>query len=282
MSFSGGGKRTHTPVLIISESPARSLWPGESALGKLLRIEQPRRDGGTEMIFSSAQVVGITRDNQIYRSGETPSLIVYIPGAAPGQMDTKVLVRTTTDAATLKDVARREAYALEPVLRLNVKTFKRKSPENRPLCLPPHTERLRSGFWLSCWQLLALWRDGVMAWSVVQRTREIGIRMALGAQAHNVLALVLRQGMKLVLIGLIIGIPASLAVARVLSSMLIGLTTSDALTIWSRNSPTDGSDSARMLFTRAPRNESRFAEDAQIRVSWPNVSNVPESGSASV
>jgi putative ABC transport system permease protein len=72
---------------------------------------------------------------------------------------------------------------------------------------------------------------GVMAWSVVQRTREIGIRMALGAQAHNVLTLVLRQGMKLVLIGVVIGVPASLAAARVLSSLLIGLTTNDALTI---------------------------------------------------
>jgi len=56
---------------------------------------------------------------------------------------------------------------------------------------------------------------------VVQRTREIGIRMALGAQAHNVLALVLKQGMKLVLIGAVIGVPASLAVARVLSSLLV-------------------------------------------------------------
>ena len=72
---------------------------------------------------------------------------------------------------------------------------------------------------------------GVMTWSVVQRTREIGIRMALGAQARNVLTLVLKQGMKLVLIGAVIGIPASLAVVLLLSSMLVGLTTSDALTI---------------------------------------------------
>ena len=72
---------------------------------------------------------------------------------------------------------------------------------------------------------------GVTDWLVVQGTREIGIRMALGAQAHNVLVLALRQGMKLVLIGALIGIPASLAAVRLLSSMLIGLTTSDALTI---------------------------------------------------
>jgi putative ABC transport system permease protein len=72
---------------------------------------------------------------------------------------------------------------------------------------------------------------GVMAWLVVQRTREIGIRMALGAQAHNVLVLVMAQGMKLVLIGLVIGIPVSLAMMRLLSSLLVGLTTADALTI---------------------------------------------------
>ena len=72
---------------------------------------------------------------------------------------------------------------------------------------------------------------GVMAWSVVQRTREIGIRMALGAQGHNVLALVLRQGMKLVLFGIVIGVPASLAAARLLSSLMFGLDATDALTV---------------------------------------------------
>jgi putative ABC transport system permease protein len=66
---------------------------------------------------------------------------------------------------------------------------------------------------------------------VVQRTREIGIRMALGAQGHNVLAMVLRQGMKLVLIGITIGLPASLAAARLLDSMLVGLSAIDVLAI---------------------------------------------------
>src|SRR5678816_3592880 len=98
----------HTPVLIVSESTARSLWPSESALGKLLRIEQPMRDGSTRMISSSAQVVGVARDNQLYSSGETPPLKVYLPGAKPGELDTKLLVRTATDAAALKDLARRE------------------------------------------------------------------------------------------------------------------------------------------------------------------------------
>ena len=187
------------------------------------------RDGGTEIIFSSAQVVGVARDNQIYRSGETPPLIVYLPGAAPGEMDTTVLVRTTTDAAALKDLARREAYAVEPVLRLFVNTFEERIAGEQTIMSAASHGATALGTLALMLAVIGLY--GVMAWLVVQRTREIGIRMALGAQAHNVLALVLRQGMKLVLIGVVIGIPASLAVARLLSSMLVGLTTTDALTI---------------------------------------------------
>jgi len=228
-AFTADEVNAHTPLLIVSESTARSLWPGESALGKLLRIEQPMRDGGTEMIFSSAQVVGVARDNQIYRSGETLPLIVYFPGTTPGKMDTRVLVRTTTDAAGLKDLARREAFAVEPVLRLSVKTFEEKITGEQTIMTAASHGGTALGTLALMLAVIGLY--GVMAWTVVQRTREIGIRMALGAQAHNVLALVLRQGMKLVLIGAVIGIPASLAVARLLSSLLVGLTTSDALTI---------------------------------------------------
>ena len=69
-----------------------------------------------------------------------------------------------------------------------------------------------------------------MAWSVVQRKREIGIRMALGAQGRNVLTLMLRQGMKLVLLGILIGLPISIAVTRVITSMLFGLSAIDPAT----------------------------------------------------
>lgn len=228
-AFTADEVNAHTPVLVVSESTARSLWPGESALGKLMRIEQPLRDERTKVIFSSAQVVGIARDNQIYRSGNTPPLVVYIPGVAPGELDTTVLVRTTTDAAALKDLARREAYGIEPVLRLFVKTFEERiAGEQTIMSAASHGATALGALAL---MLAVIGLYGVMAWSVVQRTREIGIRMALGAQAHNVLALVLRQGMKLVLIGVVIGIPVSLAAARLLSSLLVGLTTTDALTI---------------------------------------------------
>jgi len=227
--FTADEVNARTAVVIVSESTARSLWPGDTALGKLLRIEQPMRDGGTKMIFSAAQVVGVSRDNQISQFGEILPLRVYLPGAEPGEMDTTVLVRTTTDAATLKDLARREAYAVEPVLRLFVRTFEEKIAAQQGIMTTASHGATALGVLALMLAVIGLY--GVMAWLVVQRTREIGIRMALGAQAHNVVALMLRQGMKLVLIGVVIGVPASLAAARVLSSLLTGLTTSDALTI---------------------------------------------------
>jgi ABC-type antimicrobial peptide transport system permease subunit len=187
------------------------------------------RDGGTKVISSSSQVVGVARDNQMYQSGETPPLMVYVPGAAPGEMDTAILVRTTTDAAALKDLARREAYAIEPVLRLFVKTFEEKIAGQQTIMSAASHGATALGTLALMLAVIGLY--GVMARLVVQRTREIGIRMALGAQAHNVLVLVMAQGMKLVLVGAVIGIPASLAVARLLSSLLVGLTTTDALTI---------------------------------------------------
>jgi ABC-type antimicrobial peptide transport system permease subunit len=147
----------------------------------------------------------------------------------PGEMDTAVLVRTTTDAASLKEVARREAFAVEPVLQLFVKTFEERIAWEQGIMSAASHGATALGTLALMLAVIGLY--GVMAWLVVQRTREIGIRMALGAQAHNVLVLVLSQGMKLVLIGAVIGIPASLAVARLLSSMLVGLTTTDALTI---------------------------------------------------
>jgi ABC-type antimicrobial peptide transport system permease subunit len=171
----------------------------------------------------------VARDNQFDKSGETPPLIVYLPGATPGGMDTAVLVRTTTDAAALKNLARREAYAVEPVLRLFVNTFEEQIAQQQGIMTAASHGATALGALALMLAVIGLY--GVMAWSVVQRTREIGIRMALGAQAHNVVVLLLKQGMKLVLIGAVIGIPASLAVARLLSSMLVGLTTSDALSI---------------------------------------------------
>jgi len=218
-------------VAIVSESTARNLWPGESPLGKLVRLEESTRNGDTRVLMSSAQVIGIARDNQIFRAGQTPPLFFYLPGATPGESDTTLLVRTSTSAAALKDVVRREAYALEPVLRLFVSTFDEEIAKDKSVVSAQAASHGATFLGTLALVLASVGIYGVMAWFVVQRTREIGIRMALGAQSYNVLALVLRQGVKLVLLGIVIGVPASLAAAQLLKSMIFGLSAADAFTV---------------------------------------------------
>lgn len=218
-------------VAIVSESTARNLWPGDSPLGKLVRLEEPQRNGGTRLLSSSAQVIGVARDNQMFRVGQTPPAFFYLPGATPGESDTTLLVRTSGDAAALKDVVRRETYALEPVVRLFISTFDEKIAKDTSVLSAQAASHGATFLGTLALILASVGIYGVMAWSVVQRTREIGIRMALGAQSYNVLALVLRQGMKLVLLGIAIGVPVSLAAAQLLKSMMFGLTAVDALTI---------------------------------------------------
>src|ERR1044071_2374610 len=166
----------------------------------------------------------------MFRVGQTPPLFFYLPGATPGESDTTLLIRTSGDAAALKDVVRRETYALEPVLRLFISTFDENIAKDTNVVAARAASHGATFLGTLALLLATVGIYGVMAWSVVQRTREIGIRMALGAQSYNVLALVLRQGMKLVLLGIVIGVPASLAAAQLLKSWMFGLSPAAAPT----------------------------------------------------
>jgi predicted lysophospholipase L1 biosynthesis ABC-type transport system permease subunit len=175
-------------------------------------------------------VIGVARDNQTYRVGQTPPLFVYLPQEIPGEMDTSVLIRTASDGASLKETVRKEAYALEPVLRLSVRTMAERIAKDGHVNETRAASELTALLGGLALLLAALGIYGVMAWSVAQRTREIGIRMALGAETGAVLKLVLKQGMKLVVLGIIIGVPAALAVTQVMKSLLFGLSSIDPAT----------------------------------------------------
>jgi putative ABC transport system permease protein len=153
------------------------------------------------------------------------------PSALTGSTDHRqLLARVAHDAAGMKELARKEALAQEPGLCLSVRTMEAVFGEASNINSARIASELEIALGSLALLLATLGLYGVMAFSVAQRTREIGVRMALGAQAGQVQMQVIAQGMRLVLIGVLIGVPISMAASRVMKSMLFGLSLKDPAT----------------------------------------------------
>jgi putative ABC transport system permease protein len=215
-------------VAIVSEMLARRLWPelkdpGE-ALGKRLRAGDP--DPG------SSEVIGVAKDsrNSIFISiDRDPQPTIYRPFAQNYSALASLVVRASGDPSGLIPAVRREVVALD---------------ENLPAQdLQPLSETTDLATWsvrtaaaaLSFFGLLGLLLAsvgiyGVMSYSVARRTREIGLRMALGAEARDVVKLIVKQGMGLALIGTVTGLALAVAATRLIASLLYGVTATDPAT----------------------------------------------------
>ncbi|HEY6391993.1 MAG TPA: ABC transporter permease [Bryobacteraceae bacterium] len=208
-------------VAIINEAAARYFFGGDNPLGK--RAQLGRQD---------LEIVGVAKDAK-YRSvrEETPRTAYLDFDQQPRPNSNRTLyVRTARDAIQMAAAVRHEVQALDKDLPLfNVKTFAGQRDESLA------EERLiatLSGFFSSLALLLAcIGLYGVMAYGVVRRTREIGIRMSLGAQRPTVLWMMFRETLVLVLAGIAVGIPAVLSVARLVRNQLFGVTPADAGTL---------------------------------------------------
>lgn len=228
--FTTGEVETSIPVIIVSLATARNLWPGENPIDKTMRIERRLSDGKVEVIMSQARVIGVARDNQVYLAGHIPPLFFYAPRPANIDDYNRLLARTARDAAGLKELARKEILAQEPGLILSVGTMERVFGETSDINSARIASELAIVMGSLALLLATLGLYGVMAFSVAQRTREIGVRMALGARASHVQMMVIAQGMRLVLVGVLIGAPISMAVSQAMKSMLFGLSSRDPLT----------------------------------------------------
>jgi putative ABC transport system permease protein len=231
--FTAEEARSNAPVVIVSESTARRIWPNDNPVGKIIRAERRMRDGNIKIELPAAQVIGVARDSQIAGVGAPPPpLIFYAPSAGPEKwgIESEFLVRTNSEAANLKEMARAEALALEPVLRLRTFTMEESIAGSGKVVQARTVSQLALALGGLALLLATLGIYGVLAFAVSQRTREIGVRMALGATARNVQLLVVRQAMIIVSLGLALGVPAALAVTRVLRSLLFGLSAADPIT----------------------------------------------------
>jgi predicted permease len=219
--FTPADRQDAAPVVVINESLARRLWPGEPAIGKRLRL------GDDEQFL---EVVGVAADARYAGLREPPQPYAYRPVLQSYLPIMMLHVRTQGDPKPLLERVRREIQALDPNLPLlEPRTIGQ--IRNLSLWAPRMGAGLLTVFGLLALALAALGIYGVVAYSVGQRQREIGIRMAIGAGRREVLGLVLRQGMRPVVIGIVVGLAGALAGARAVSALLFGVGAADPLSL---------------------------------------------------
>jgi putative ABC transport system permease protein len=205
------------PVVVINETMARQFWPDSDPLGQFI---QP---GGTDI---NAQIIGVARDIKYYTLAEQPQPYVYISFAQQYTPGLIVHLRTTGDPQALARTLRHEVELLDPnVPASDVTTFT--ELRRGPLFPGRAMAAVSSLFGLLALVLTAVGLYGVMAYSVSQRTREIGIRIALGAHRADIFKLIVGRGLVLALGGIALGLAAAVALTRFLSSLLFNVSATD-------------------------------------------------------
>jgi putative ABC transport system permease protein len=223
--FDEGQDRTDSRlVAVISDTMARRLWPNEDPLGR--RIKPGRSDSDEEWIT----VVGVAEDVRQFELTAEPKLQMYLSYSQPGFfVPGHLVVRTEVEPASLADPVREAVWSIDkdqPVsdIRSMKEIFSESIARQR-------FSMLLLGIFAGVAMLLgAVGIYGVVSYSVAQRAHEIGVRMALGARRSNVLKMVVGHGLKLVLIGVAIGLVAASILTRLMESLLFNISATDPAT----------------------------------------------------
>ena len=214
------------PVAIVSESFARQFFPGEDPVGKRIRPNGSAEPGDPPL----REIVGVVGDIHLISLGLTPKPQIYIPHQQFPVLSMALFVRTPANAEGISNSLRQAISEIDkdvPIYRARIMT----DYISQSVAQPRLNAMLVGFFAFIALLLAAAGIFGVMSYSVTQRTQEIGIRLALGAQRRDVLKLVIGQGMQLVLIGIVAGCIGAFAVARVLRGMLFGIEATDFPTL---------------------------------------------------
>ncbi|HEX8209906.1 MAG TPA: ABC transporter permease [Longimicrobium sp.] len=206
------------PVAVVSRALARSLWPGQNPIGKRLRAEREGR--------GVVEVVGVVDDVSYARhAGLRP--LVYLPWEQSIDVGVALQVRARGDAAQVVEPVRRAAR----VAGVELVAARTLSQMRRDAAFPQRlTGTLLSIFGAVALALASVGVYGVVAYGVAQRTREIGVRIALGARPGDVSAMVVAGGARLAAIGVAVGVAIALGASQLLSTLLFGVGAADPLT----------------------------------------------------
>jgi predicted permease len=218
-SFSDTDDERAPRVAILNQRLAHILWPGENPIGKRVSLKGP-----------SMEVIGVVRDIKGRDLFEPPGPMLYLPLSQSYKSNVVLHVRAAVAPASLVSALRHEVYALDKDLPVYAITT---LDQHVRATLTPQRllAYLISGFGLLALLLSAIGLYGLLAYSVTERTPEIGIRMALGAQKTDVMRLFVTGGMKLALAGVVIGSITAIGVAPLMKSLLFGISPLDPLTL---------------------------------------------------
>jgi predicted permease len=208
-------------VIIVNQKMAQMLWPGESAVGKRIFIGAESRD--------ALEVVGVVKTGKYSALAEDPKPFFYYSSGQRWPVTMALVIRGSVDPRSLVGAVRSEIQALDRRVPIfGVKTME--EHKTYALWAPNMAATFSLAFGIVAILLSAVGLYSVMAYVVSQRTREVGIRMALGANRSDVMKMITRQGMRLAAIGVGIGLLLALVLAQVLSSLLIGVSGYDVMT----------------------------------------------------
>jgi predicted permease len=205
-------------VVVINEEMARRFWPDSNPVGAVITMDRQR-----------LEIVGVVKSGKYRTLGEQPRLFLYHSYLQGYYAGSTLVAKTSVEPSSALAAVRREIGALDP----NVAPTQLGALQDH-MAFALFPARI-AGILLSVFGAIALvlalaGLSGLIAYSVSQRTREIGIRMALGAEALDVLRLVIGEGMLLTLIGMVIGVGAAFGLTRFLSDLLYGVSAVDPLT----------------------------------------------------
>ena len=208
------------PVLIINQTMAQRFWPNQDPLGKQVKFVE---DGST------GTVVGVVGDAKHFWVDDAPAPQLYVSYTQQPGLFATVVIRTTVEPLALSESVRQAVWKVDadqPMWKVRTVEFL----VNRSVADRKFLMALMAIFASLALVLTMIGLYGVISYLVNQRTQEIGIRMALGAQMHDILAMVLKQGMVLVLIGVALGLTAAWLSTRLISHLLFQVSATDPLT----------------------------------------------------